>query len=193
MIGKQEVYYAKDAIRQFGKELGTIPNASERTQSSLRKFGAVSSIIQNSYFAIENLTEQMDGYIQKANSAAETQTKLTTVMRQRMGATDKDIQSVNNLIKAQTQLGVIGGTVQRSGMQQLATFANHKQTLETLLPAMNNLLVQQKGLNATSDDAVSVANLMGKVLSDEPLLSHSATSLCELHSLTECRIIRFLV
>lgn len=56
----------------------------------------------------------------------------------------------------------IDGTVQRSGLQQLATFVSHRQTLQALLPAMNNLLAQQKGLNATSEDAVGVANLMGK-------------------------------
>ncbi|EJX03389.1 hypothetical protein EVA_08504, partial [gut metagenome] len=33
-----------------------------------------------------------------------------------------------------------------------------------LMPAMNNLLTQQKGLNATSEDAVGVANLLGKAL-----------------------------
>lgn len=85
----------------------------------------------------------MNGYISKANSAAEAQTKLTTIMRQRMGATEADTAAVNEAVAAQTKLGIIGGTVQRSGLQQLATFASHRQTLQTLLPAMNNLLAKQ--------------------------------------------------
>ena len=92
------------------------------------------------------------------------ETKLSTIMRQRMGATDKEIQSIKELASAQQEIGVIGDEVQLSGAQQIATFLNEKASLETLLPAMNNLLAQQKGLNATTQDAVTVGNLMGKVM-----------------------------
>lgn len=92
------------------------------------------------------------------------ETRLATVMRQRMGATAEEIQSIKELASAQQELGVIGDEVQLSGAQQVATFLNEKASLETLLPAMNNLLAQQKGLNATTQDAVSIGNLMGKAM-----------------------------
>ena len=40
-------------------------------------------------------------------------------------------------------------------------------TLAQLIPAMNDLLAQQKGLNATQEDARSVANLMGKAMTGQ--------------------------
>ena len=92
------------------------------------------------------------------------ETKLSTIMRQRMGATDKDIQSIKELASAQQEIGVIGDEVQLSGAQQVATFLKEKDSLETLLPAMNNLLAQQKGLSATTGDAVQIGNLMGKAM-----------------------------
>lgn len=92
------------------------------------------------------------------------ETKLATVMRQRMGATDAEIQSIKDLASAQQEIGVIGDEVQLSGAQQIATFLNEKASLETLIPAMNNLLAQQKGLNASTGDAVQVGNLMGKAM-----------------------------
>ena len=92
------------------------------------------------------------------------ETKLATVMQQRMGATDAEIQSIKELASAQQQIGVIGDEVQLSGAQQIATFLNEKASLETLIPAMNNLLAQQKGLNASTGDAVQVGNLMGKAM-----------------------------
>ncbi len=92
------------------------------------------------------------------------ETKLATVMQQRMGATDAEIQSIKELASAQQEIGVIGDEVQLSGAQQIATFLNEKASLETLLPAMNNLLAQQKGLNASTGDAVQVGNLMGKAM-----------------------------
>mgnify|MGYP004679082709 CR=1 FL=1 len=92
------------------------------------------------------------------------ETKLASVMQQRMGATDAEIQSIKDLASAQQEIGVIGDEVQLSGAQQIATFLNEKASLETLIPAMNNLLAQQKGLNASTGDAVQVGNLMGKAM-----------------------------
>lgn len=90
--------------------------------------------------------------------------KLATVMRQRVKASDAEIESIKHLASAQQAIGVIGDEVQLSGAQQLATFISRKDSLDSLIPAMNNLLAQQKGLNATDQDAVNIGNLMGKVL-----------------------------
>lgn len=92
------------------------------------------------------------------------ETKLATVMRQRLGANDDMIKSIKSLAAQQQELGVIGDEVQLAGAQQIATYAKETDTLKTLIPAMNDLLAQQQGLNATSSDAVNIGNLIGKVL-----------------------------
>lgn len=162
--GQQVIISCKRDVENLGKALGTLPTGVRRFQNSLVAFASAQSAMANLSSAIGNISGLMQGYIDKANNASVVQTKLTTVMRQRMGASEADVASMNRMISAQTQLGIVGGTVQRSGLQQLATFASQRSTLETLLPAMNNLLAQQKGVNATSEDAVGVANLMGKAL-----------------------------
>lgn len=106
------------------------------------------------------LTDLTAGY----NYAIEAETKLTTVMGQRMGATQKEIESIKELALAQREKGVIDDDVQLMGAQQIATFLSEAQSIETLLPAMNNLLAQQKGYSATGQDAVAIGNLMGKVM-----------------------------
>ena len=94
----------------------------------------------------------------------EQETKLIAIMRQRMAATDDQIDSIKKLAAEQQNLGVIGDEVQLAGAQQIATFATETSTIETLIPAMNNLLAQQNGLNASASDAVNIGNLIGKVL-----------------------------
>ncbi len=59
---------------------------------------------------------------------------------------------------------MISDQVQMSGAQQLATFVQNTGSIEALVPAMNNLLVQQKGLNATESDAANIGNLMGEAM-----------------------------
>lgn len=162
--GKDVVVSSRRDVERLGEALNASTQRANRFRDSMIKWSAISSTVGNVYSSLQNLTNIMGGYIAKANAATEAQTKLTTVMRQRMSATAEDVASVNAAVAAQSKLGVVGGTVQRSGLQQLATFASHKRTLTALLPAMNNLLTQQKGLNATSEDAVGIANLLGKAL-----------------------------
>lgn len=98
------------------------------------------------------------------NIQMQGEVKLTTVLRQRVKATDTEIESIKRLASAQQAIGIIGDEVQLSGAQQLATFISRKDSLDKLIPSMNNLLAQQKGLNATDQDAVNIGNLMGKVM-----------------------------
>lgn len=98
------------------------------------------------------------------NIQMQGEVKLATVLRQRVKATDAEIDSIKRLASAQQAIGVIGDEVQLAGAQQLATFISRKDSLDQLIPSMNNLLAQQKGLNATDQDAVNIGNLMGKVL-----------------------------
>lgn len=162
--GKQVVVQASESVKELQRNLMAAKTGGQRLSAALIKVNQATQAYANVSEALGTLGGIMNGYIAKANAAATAQTKLTTIMRQRMGATEADTAAINEAVAAQTKLGIVGGTVQRSGLQQLATFASQRQTLETLLPAMNNLLAQQKGLSATSEDAVGVANLMGKAL-----------------------------
>ena len=162
--GKDMVVNAKSSVKELSAAVGAIRGEAKKSTETLLRFNQSVQAIHNVYGGFQQLAGAMQPFIAKANAAAEAQTKLTTVMRRRMDATQADMAAINQLVAAQTKLGVVGGTVQRSGLQQLATFANQRSTLMTLLPAMNNLLVQQKGLSATSEDAVGIANLMGKAL-----------------------------
>lgn len=114
--------------------------------------------------AVSGLQGVLGSYAEAYSNAAVASKKLEVVMRQRMDATDEDIKSIKAVTTAQKELGIIGGSVQNAGAQQVSTFLTQASTLRTLIPAMNNLLAQQKGVNATQEDAVSIGNLMGKAM-----------------------------
>lgn len=114
--------------------------------------------------AVSGLQGVLGSYAEAYSNAAVASKKLEVVMRQRMDATEDDIKSIKAVTTAQKELGIIGGSVQNAGAQQVSTFLTQASTLRTLIPAMNNLLAQQKGVNATQEDAVSIGNLMGKAM-----------------------------
>lgn len=94
----------------------------------------------------------------------QAENKLIEIYKTRMGVSKAAAKETMNLASALQQQGVIGDEVTLSGAQQLATFAKYPSTINKLLPAMDNLLVQQKGYNASADDAKNIANLLGKAM-----------------------------
>lgn len=97
----------------------------------------------------------------------EQELKLETIMRKRMNATNEEIQSIKNLAAAQQRLGIYGDEMILQGAQELASFTTNKEAIETLIPAMNNLIAQQYGYNASGMDFQHTADMMGKVLSGQ--------------------------
>ena len=149
-------------INTKGFEQGTkgISQKLNGVKSSLGKVaaavGVAFSVAQISAFAKES--EKL------YNVQMEQELKLSTIMKTRMKATDETVQSVKDYASALQEQGVVGDEVQLAAAQQAATFLTQAENLKTLMPAMNNLLVQQHGLNATASDAVSIGNMFGKVM-----------------------------
>ena len=98
------------------------------------------------------------------DEAAAAEARLAQVMRNTMGARAADIASIKDLAEAQQRLGVVEADVQIAGAQELATYLSQKKSLETLIPVMNDMIAQQYGYNATAENAVNIATMMGKVM-----------------------------
>ena len=149
---------------QLGRAVRSVQDESEKAKRSVLTWAETAQAID----VLQSSIGELQGVVSDLTSAYQVQlvaeTQIETIMRQRMAATDEQIQSIKNLCSAQQELGVIGNEVQLSGAQQMATFLQNKRSLDVLIPAMNNLLAQQNGLNATNQDAVSIGNMMGKAM-----------------------------
>lgn len=149
---------------QLGRAVRSVQDESEKAKRSVLTWAETSQAVD----VLQSSIGELQGVISDLTSAYQVQlvaeTQIETIMRQRMMATDEQIQSIKNLCSAQQELGVIGDEVQLSGAQQMATFLQNKRSLDVLIPAMNNLVAQQNGLNATNQDAVSIGNMMGKAM-----------------------------
>ena len=149
---------------QLGRAVRSVQDESENAKRSVLTWAETSQAVD----VLQSSIGELQGVVSDLTSAYQVQlvaeTQIETIMRQRMMATDEQIQSIKNLCSAQQELGVIGDEVQLSGAQQMATFLQNKRSLDVLIPAMNNLVAQQNGLNATNQDAVSIGNMMGKAM-----------------------------
>lgn len=90
--------------------------------------------------------------------------RLAQVTRQTTGATDEQIKSLKDQAAALQKVGVIGDEVTIFGQSQLATFALQTDAIAQLTPAMLDMAVATKGVNAGQQDMIDIGNMVGKVM-----------------------------
>lgn len=138
-------------------KLGGISSKLLNFNMALQAFNAITGIIHSASNAIDSLVNSYQEQL-------ENEVKLETVMHKRMNASQEDIQYIKQLASEQQKLGIYGDEMILKGAQELATFANQKEAIATLIPAMNNLVAQQYGYNASAEQMRNAATMMGKVL-----------------------------
>lgn len=154
----------KSAIYGMQEMQNVTKNVQQSLEGAKSKWEQMATTLSASIVSIEKLNGIVQSMASAYSNAELNATRLEVIMRQRMKSTDAEISSIKKLTSAQAELGIISAGVQRAGAQQLATFLYQKSSLEVLIPAMNNLVAQQRGFNAEAGDAVNVANLMGKAM-----------------------------
>ena len=147
-VGKQQVLAVGQAFQSAGAK---IKSAGRTITTTFSVYGAAG------IYAGARL-------IDMSEKQTQAEQKLAEIYKSRMGVGKKAVASTLALASAQQKAGVVGDEVQLAAAQQLATYAKYPSTVNTMLPALNNLLVQQKGLNGTQEDATALANLFGKAM-----------------------------
>lgn len=168
---RNEIAQAAAGFDQMEENIRNADMQQENLNSSIRTGSSVTSNLTQkvigmvgAYVSIHSTVSAIKDVLSAENTQIEVETKLATVMQQRMGATDQMVQSVKDLTAAQQGLGVVGDEVQMAGAQQMATFLNSSEALQTLIPAMNNLAVQQNGVAVSGENMTNIANMMGKAM-----------------------------
>ena len=162
---QKQINAATKTINNWGKNAN---NVFKRVMSTavLATLGGAISVAGVVNFA----NEAIEGF----NAAEEAETKLEAVlgnvpsiMSQGADAARRAKDELVALTDQMEENGVVAGDVSVAGLQQLATFQLSQETLEKLAPGMADLIAQQKGLNATQSDAVSIGNMIGKVMNGQ--------------------------
>lgn len=149
---------------EMGRVIREVQDDAEKAKRDVLTWAEAAQAVDVLQSSISELQAALTEMTADYQTSVVAQTQLATIMRQRMGSTEEEIQSIRDLCSAQQELGVVEDDIAASGAQQMATFLKQKQSLDVLIPAMNNLIAQQDGLNATVQGAVSIGNMMGKAM-----------------------------
>lgn len=156
--------------KKASKSMGSMMSAINRSTSKLNS--AISGM--NKVLGAAGIAVSLAGVVHAAKDAAaafnevqENNAALAQVMKNTMGATREQWRSVLKLADAQQRLGVIDAEVTKAGAVELATYLGLSDSLETLIPVMNDMLAQQYGLKASSENAANIATMLGKVMNGQ--------------------------
>lgn len=155
---------ALERLKQITGQTEDLGNAATRATSRLAGIGKAFIVANQALEFAKKAADKMREYTDASKADAEAQAKLAQVMRNTMGASNAEIDSIKELASVQQKLGVIGDEVQLAGAQELGTYLSKADSLKKLMPVMNDMLAQQYGLNATQEQSVQIASMMGKVM-----------------------------
>ena len=114
--------------------------------------------------AFKGAANALNEWGEKASALNEQEAKVAQVMKNTTNATQQEIDAMINLTAQQEKLGVVSQETQLAGLQELGTYVTQKESLEKLLPVMNDMIAQQYGVGASMESASGIATMMGKVL-----------------------------
>lgn len=101
--------------------------------------------------------------VDAALKAEEVTAKFRQVAKNNNWADEKQ-KSLLGLNKTLGQTGVVSAGTLKAAQAQLGTFALTADQVKTLTPALADMIANNKGYNATAQDGVQIANLLGKVM-----------------------------
>ena len=149
---------------------GALKNVNENARTLDTKIVNLASKTQL-LESLDSVVQQLNGVFNDLTSAYQDQqvaeTKLAQAMRNTMGASNAEIESIKQLCSEQQKLGVIGDEVQLAASQELATYLTMSDNLKTLIPVMNDMVAQQYGLGASAESATQIASMLGKVMNGQ--------------------------
>jgi len=151
----------------LAKAVENVRLKTDKLNHTIVNMSAVTQVASAVSDAFGQLNQMMSALTQSYAQQKEADTKLAVAMRNTMDATDAEIASIRNFIDAQERAGVVAGDVQTAAAQELATYLGLSSSLETIIPTMNDMIVQQLGINASADSAVQIATMLGKVMNGQ--------------------------
>ena len=133
--------------------------------SGLLNFNAAVGVFNAVKGAVDSVTASINEMSEAYNYQMTQESKLSTVMRARMGATEEQIQSIKNYASALQNTGVIGDEAQLAGAQELATYISDVNTLKALMPVLNDIAVQASpDMKVNGQQMANLATMLGKVM-----------------------------
>lgn len=157
--------------KDHGQQVRSLKDDYREAESGALSFSDAVKASAIGNFIADGLSRASSALWEFAKAGAESakefevdQQRLAVAMRNTVNASQEQIDAVAQIIEQEEKLGVVSKEAQTAAAQELATYVTRRGSLEKLIPVLNNMIVQQNGVNASTSSTISVATALGKTL-----------------------------
>lgn len=151
-----------DTMSQVTQEQQSINTEVQAGEKKAKKLEEVFKKIKD---AAGNVKKQISEMLEAAGTQQEAERELQYQMRVNMNADDSQVKSIFAIMDQHQNSGVLSDQVQMAGAKELTGSLDNVDSLATLIPAMNDLAVQQSGVSASASDLEKIGKQMGEAMS----------------------------
>lgn len=156
-IDNKSANTALDGTESKGKSLG-----SSFGKLSTKSVALGASLATIAVAAVGAITKITKASIKAFDEQEKAEKRLESIAKTVTKATDEQIQSMMDLAAAYQEVTTFGDDVLIAGQSQLLSFGIAADGAEDLTESLANLLAATKGVDATQEDAINAANMLGK-------------------------------
>jgi len=157
-MASQNLSIILDLQDKASKQLKGFQGRVEKMQPAFKKMALAGTV------AFAGLTVAVGKTVKAFQKQERAEARLTQLVKNTTNATDDQIDALKDQASALQELGVVGDEVTLVGQSQLATFGLTTTAIEQLTPAMLDMAVATKGVNATQEDMINIGNALGRAL-----------------------------
>ena len=146
-------------LEKAGNQIKAFGNKVKSGMKTIAKWGAI---------GFGALTAGAVLFAKQSIDAAKDQVRieklLETSMKRTSNASKEQIQAIKDEASALQNIGIVGDEVALAGANQLAVYGLRSDQIKKLMPNLNDMIAKEKGLNGTQEDAVAMADVIGKAM-----------------------------
>lgn len=146
-------------LEKAGNQIKAFGNKVKSGMKTVAKWGAI---------GFSALTAGAVLFAKQSIDAAKDQVRieklLETTMKRTSNASKEQIQAIKDEASALQNVGIVGDEVALAGANQLAVYGLRSDQIKKLMPNLNDMIAKEKGLNGTQEDAVAMADVIGKAM-----------------------------
>ena len=146
-------------LEKAGNQIKAFGNKVKAGMKTVAKWGAI---------GFGALTAGAVLFAKQSIDAAKDQVRieklLETTMKRTSNASKEQIQAIKDEASALQNVGIVGDEVALAGANQLAVYGLRSDQIKKLMPNLNDMIAKEKGLNGTQEDAVAMADVIGKAM-----------------------------
>lgn len=160
-------------LQKATKSVKTMDRQLEKAGNQIKAFGrkiknGMKTVAKWAAVGFGALTAGAVLFAKQSIDAAKDQVRieklLETTMKRTSNASKEQIQAIKDEASALQNVGIVGDEVALAGANQLAVYGLRSDQIKKLMPNLNDMIAKEKGLNGTQEDAVAMADVIGKAM-----------------------------